>query len=144
LGLPNTLPMKTSLTDELKSHFLNLYSLAQADTQVDTTELEQLFKIGEGHGVTKKEIEDLILNRNNIKIIPPKDTLTKVEFLYDFSKIILADGVVDDREKEMLKKFCINFGFEDQNIPIIMEYLIEEAKKGTDKKTIIEQVKQTL
>jgi len=132
------------MNDDLKSHFLNLYSLALADTQVDTTELEMLFKLGQERGVLKEEIEELILKPGKVKFFIPQDTLTKVEYLYDFTQIILADGIVDEREEATLKKFCIQFGFEEQNIPTIMQFLIDEAKKGTDKKSIIEQVKQTL
>lgn len=135
-----TIPMD----NKLKSHFLNLYSLALADTRVDTTELEMLFKLGQERGVLKEEIEELILKPNKVKFFIPQDTLTKVEYLYDFTQIILADGIDDEREKAILKKFCVQFGFEEQNIPTIIQFLIDEAKKGTDKKSIIEQVKQTL
>ena len=132
-----------SLDQTLKGHFLNLYSLALADTQIDATELETLYELGQQRGVLKEEIDNLILNPENVKPFIPQDTLTKVECLYDFVKIILADGIVDEREKEMLKKFCFQFGFEEQNIPIIMEFLINEGVKGTDRTTIIEHVKQT-
>lgn len=132
------------IDNELKSHFLNLYSLALADTQVDTSELEELFKIGEEHGISKSEIDALLLHPENVKLFVPNDTITKVEYLYDFVKIILADGRVDEREEVALNKLCINFGFEEQNIPTIIEFLLSEGKKGTDKKSIVEQVKQTL
>jgi len=132
------------IDDKLKSHFLNLYSLALADNEVDPSELEVLFEIGKHHGVSKEEIEKLLLNPDMIEASIPNDTLTKVQHLYDFVQIILADGVVDDREKAALRNFCQNFGFEEQHIPQIMEYLIEEGKKGTSKDVIIEQVKQTL
>lgn len=131
------------IDNSLKSHFLNLYSLALADNEVDTSELEVLFQIGNEHGVSKEEIEKLLLNPELVTTSIPADTLTKVQHLYDFVQIILADGVVDDREKAALKKFCENFGFEEQHIPKIMEFLIEEGIKGTKKEEIIQQVKQT-
>lgn len=136
--------MNMAINDKLKSHFLNLYSLALADNEVDTSELEVLFHIGNEHGVPKEEIEKLLLYPDMIKTSIPNDTLTKVQYLYDFVQVILADGVVDEREKTALKKFCQNFGFEEQHIPKIMEFLIEEGKKGTEKEVIIEQVKKTL
>ena len=132
------------IADKLKSHFLNLYSLALADTHVDTIELEMLFKLGEERGVVREDIEELILNPDKVKPFVPEDTLTKVEYLYDFVKIILADGIIDEREEATLKKFCLQFGFEEENIPTIMKFLIEEGKKGTDKTLIMQQVKQTL
>ena len=140
----NQLKTKMAMDDKLKSHFINLYFLALADNEVDTSELEVLFQIGKLHGVSKEEIEKLLLHPDLIEFTIPDDTLTKVQHLYDFVQIILADGVVDDREKVTLRNFCQNFGFEEQHIPKIMEYLIEEGRKGTEKEVIIEQVKQTL
>lgn len=35
------------MEEKLKGHFLNLYHMALSDTEVDTTELEMLYLIGE-------------------------------------------------------------------------------------------------
>ncbi|WP_299818080.1 hypothetical protein [uncultured Pontibacter sp.] len=137
--------MQTTILDqELKSHFLNLYFLALSDTQIDSEELEMLFQLGQNKGIAREEIEKIILRPDSIKFTIPQDTLTKIEYLYDYVTMILADGRVDEHEELTLRKFCKKFGFEEQNIPVIMQYLIEEATKGTDKKVIIEQVKQAL
>jgi hypothetical protein len=134
----------TLLNHELKSHFLNLYFLALSDTQIDTTELEMLFKLGQDRGIEKEEIEKIILHPDSFKFTIPQDPLTKIEYLYDYVTMILADGKIDEHEQLTLKKFCIKFGFDERNVPAIMQFLIEEAMNGTDKHVIIEQVKQTL
>jgi hypothetical protein len=137
--------MQTTLLDhELKSHFLNLYFLALSDTQIDSQELEMLYKLGQERGIKKEEIERIILHPDSIKFTVPQDTITKIEYLYDYVTMILADGKIDEHEELTLKKFCTKFGFDEQNIPAIMQFLIEEAMNGTDKNLIIEQVKQTL
>ncbi|WP_439880732.1 hypothetical protein ACSX1A_16435 [Pontibacter sp. MBLB2868] len=137
--------MQTTILDqELKSHFLNLYFLALSDTQIDSEELEMLFELGQKKGVAREEIEKIILHPDSIRFTVPQDTLTKIEYLYDYVTMILADGRVDENEELTLRKFCKKFGFEEQNISAIMQFLIEEATKGTDKKVIIEQVKQAL
>ncbi|MHA6250279.1 tellurite resistance TerB family protein [Pontibacter sp. CAU 1760] len=133
-----------TLNIELKSHFLNLYFLALSDTQIDSQELEMLFQLGQNRGIDKEEIERIILHPDSVRFTIPKDTLTKIEYLYDYVTMILADGKIDEQEELTLKKFCIKFGFDEQNIPAIMQFLIQEAINGTDKNTIIEQVKQTL
>jgi uncharacterized tellurite resistance protein B-like protein len=135
-----------TLNDELKTHFINLYSMALADDQIDTKELETLYKIGLEKGISKEEMDEILFNvdRYEVEDKIPNDVLTKVEYLFDFVQMIIADGIIDDREKEMLKKFCLKFGFIEDNINTIIEFLIEEAKKGTDKQKLIEYVKQTL
>ncbi len=131
------------INEHLRSHFLNLFLIAMSDNAMDTSELEVLFKIGKEHGVPKEDIEKLLLNIEGAEISVPEDTLTKVRYLYDFAQIILADGVVDDREKQSMKKFCEHFGFQEQFIPDIIEFLLEEGKKGTSREEVLEQVKQT-
>ena len=56
-----------NLDPYLKSHFLNLYSIALSDLEVETTELELLYKFGEQRGITKNEINDIIINADSNK-----------------------------------------------------------------------------
>ena len=137
--------MKTKQIDlELKSHFLNLYSIALSDTEIDTTELEFLFQFGQERGVPKEEIENLILHPDRIKFYIPSDTLKKIDYLYDFAKMIWADGKVDEYEEVALEKFCLKFGFDKENINGLTKFLIEEAEKGTAKTDIFEIVQQNI
>lgn len=132
------------IDEELKSHFLNLYAMALTDTQIDTTELEMLFKMGEERGIDKEEIQKIILFPDQVRFSIPEDTLLKMEYLYDFARMAWANGDIDEYEEIALKKFCVKFGFEKENAPQIAKYLIEEVKKGTDKQALLEEVKQNL
>jgi hypothetical protein len=134
----------TMLDNEQKSHFMNLYAMALTDTQIDTIELEMLFKMGEDRGIPKEEIQKLILFPDQVKFSIPSDTLVKMEYLYDFARMAWANGEIDKYEEIALIKFCNKFGFEEANAPKIAQFLIEEAKKGTDKQSLLELVKQNL
>lgn len=132
------------MNDDLKSHFLNLFLVALSDFQIDTTELDLLFKFGEERGVPRQDIEKIILNPTEIKFVIPDDILTKVEYLYDFARMIWADKNVAPFEETILKKFCVKFGFKEENAKNIADFLIEEAKKETPKSEIFEIVKQNI
>ncbi|MFT7157193.1 MAG: hypothetical protein ACI8Q1_002210 [Parvicella sp.] len=132
------------LSHELKSHFLNLYSIALSDTEVDVTELEFLYKLGRERGVSKDEIEKVLLQPHNIKFHVPADMFEKIDNLYDFARLILADGRVDEFEIQALRKFCLKFGFEKKNVNALSDFLVEEAGKGTDKAKIFEIVRENL
>ncbi|MEI2758586.1 MAG: hypothetical protein V9G42_04020 [Bacteroidia bacterium] len=128
----------------LKGHFLNLYHMALSDTEVDTTELEILYKIGEEKGISKLEIDEVVVRPDTIKFSPPESVLEKIESLYDFARIAWADGKIDENEKRVMTMFCRKFGFEKDNIPSIVEFLLDEVQKGTSKEEIFKIVSENL
>lgn len=128
----------------LKGHFLNLYHMALSDAEVDTTELEMLYKIGEEKGVSKIEIDELVIRPDKIKFTTPETVLEKIESLYDFARIAWADGKIDENEERAMAMFCSKFGFENENVPIIVKFLLDEAQKGTSKEIIFKIVSENL
>lgn len=133
-----------SLTPELKAHFLNLYHMALADSHVDIKELEMLYRIGEARGVSRSDIDTLLLQPGQSEFTPPETVLEKIDCLYDLSLIAWADGVLDEEEKETLARYCMRFGFKDENIAQICEFLLEEAAKNTPKHQILSTVSQNI
>ena len=132
------------LTSELKSHFLNLYHMALSDSQIDMKELETLYRIGEARGISRDDIDTLLLQADQEGFTPPVTVLEKIDCLYDLSLIAWADGTVDPDEKKTLELFCTRFGFRDENIPGICEYLLDEASRNTPKQQILSTVSQNL
>jgi hypothetical protein len=133
-----------SLTPELKTHFLNLYQMALSDSQIDIRELETLYRIGEARGVGRTDIDALLLQPGPANFSPPDTILEKVDCLYDLCLIAWADGVLDQDEKQTLELYCSRFGFRDENIAIICEFLLEKASKGTPKEQVLSTVSQSL
>ena len=132
------------MDEKLKCHFLNLYHMALSDTEVDTRELEILYMIGEEKGLTRTEIDSVVLTPDTVKFIAPTTVLEKIESLYDFARIAWADGRIDENEKRLMQLFSKKFGFEDENIPIIIQFLLDEAEKKTTKEDIFKIVTENL
>lgn len=133
-----------SLTPELKNHFLHLYHMALSDSQVDVKELETLYHIGESRGISRADMEALLMQPDVSPFSPPGTVLEKIDCLYDLCLIAWSDGKIDEEEKETLVVFCTRFGFHDENIPVICEYLLEEAYKNTPKQQILSTVSENL
>ena len=132
------------MTDILQSHFLNLYAMALSDTQIDTVELEALYKIGQEKGIEKSEIDQVILNPDKVKFTFPDNLNEKITYLYDFAKIILADGIVHEQERSTLELFCNRFGFEEENIVSIADFLIASAKENMEVSTLLQLINENL
>jgi hypothetical protein len=133
-----------SLTNELKSHFLNLYHLALSDSDVDVLELVLLYRIGEERGISSNQIQEVILRPDTVQFSFPETYLEKVIGLYDFERIAWADGKIDANERRLLNMFCSRFGFEETNIPALTQFLFDEAQKGTSTEQLLEIVSENI
>ncbi|MCT8340603.1 hypothetical protein MG296_11100 [Flavobacteriaceae bacterium TK19130] len=127
------------ITTELKSHFLRLYQMAFSDDNFDTLEMQMLYNFAEQRGLTKDQLNDILLNPSHDTAIP-KSVEDRVEYLYDLAVMIWADEVVTEDEYVTLKKYCLKFEFLEENIAELADYLLEAAKKKLPKEEIIKAI----
>ncbi|MRT17577.1 hypothetical protein F3C99_11490 [Vitellibacter sp. q18] len=127
------------ISTELKSHFLRLYQMAFSDDNFDVMELQMLYKFAEERGITKDQLNDILLNPSHDSLIP--ESLEKrVEYLYDLAVMIWADQKVTEDEYITLKKYCKKFEFLEENITELADYLLDCAKKDLSKEEIIKNI----
>ncbi|WP_290710676.1 hypothetical protein [Flavihumibacter sp. CACIAM 22H1] len=131
------------MTSELHTHFLNLYSMALADSKFDEEEIAILYRLGGERGIPRETIDALLLNPQlSEHVAIPETLIEKIECLYDYARMILADGVVHEDEVKTLEKFCEKFQFQENNIPLITQLLIEAARNGIAKNELVDFVLQ--
>ncbi|GAA3776374.1 hypothetical protein [Flavobacterium ginsengiterrae] len=128
------------ITLELKSHFLRLYQMALSDDQFDVLELQMLYHFADERGIPKEELDKLFQNPVNTEFIVPESLNTKIEYLYDLTRIIWADGKITDDELNMLRKYCRKFDFVEENINDLSDYLIGCVQRNIGKEEIISQL----
>lgn len=128
------------ITIQLKSHFLRLYQMALTDDEFDVLELQMLYHLADERGIPKEELEKLFFNSIDYKLSIPEELNTRIEYLYDLTLIMWADGKITDDEINTLKKYCKKFEFLEENIENLANYLIDCVKTGTTKKEIINQL----
>ena len=132
--------LNTIMTIELKSHFLRLYQMALSDDKFDVLELQMLYHFADERGIPREELDKLFVNPINSALSIPEELKTRIEYLYDFTRIIWADEKITIDELNMLKKYCKKFNFLDENIDELAGYLIDCVKKNIQKEEIISQL----
>jgi uncharacterized tellurite resistance protein B-like protein len=99
-----------------------------------------LYLFAEERGVSKNDLDKILLSTTgNIAI--PESLELRIEYLYDLSRMIWADGKVTADEKRTLEKYCKKFEFLDENIPELTNYLLDAVKKGVSKNEILNELK---
>ncbi|MCM1318551.1 MAG: TerB family tellurite resistance protein [Bacteroides sp.] len=123
----------------LKSRFVVLYSMVLADGIVEAAELETLHRIGkECYGLTPEEIASFCVGAT--PLILPEQIEEKIDFLYQLAQIAVCDGRVDDSERKLLERYALKMSFVSENIPQIIEFLLEKAENDIPSKQVISEI----
>ncbi|QHI37081.1 hypothetical protein IMCC3317_24590 [Kordia antarctica] len=127
------------ITNELKSHFLRLYQIAFVDDDFDILELQMLYRFAEERGISKEQLDHILLNPSHDASIP-ESLEERISYLYDLALMVWADKKVTEDEYITLKKYCRKFEFLEENITEIVDYLLDCAKKNVKKEVIINAI----
>ncbi|MNU12778.1 hypothetical protein ACI513_13745 [Chryseobacterium sp. M5] len=129
------------ITENLKAHFLRLYQMAICDDDFSALELKMLYKCAEERGISSKNLDEILLNPINLKSLVPQTIEEKVDYLYDLTVMIWADGIVSPNEYSAMQKYVLMFGFLEENVIAIVDYMIEAVKIGKNKSEILYELK---
>jgi len=101
-------------------------------------------KIANDKGLTKEEFEQIILDPTKVRFEVPEDIITKIEYLFDFAKIIWADGKIEEEERHILIDFCRKFGFDDNIVEELAEWLLQIAQQNISRAQLHEEIEKLL
>ncbi|GEN67078.1 hypothetical protein [Chryseobacterium rhizosphaerae] len=129
------------ITENLKAHFLRLYQMAICDDDFSPLELKMLYKSAEERGISSKNLDEILMNPINLKSLTPQTIEEKIDYLYDLTVMVWADGIVSPNEYSAMEKYVLMFGFLEENVKAIVDYLIEAVKLGKSKTDILFELK---
>ncbi len=127
-----------------KEAFLHLIQVSRIDKQINKQEFELLHKEGRKFGLTDPEIDRLIASERDHHYHQPYSLEEKFDHLYQVAQMILADEVVDEREKKMIRKFAIEAGFSFDKIDDLIQLIIEGVKNGEKEENLFVKFKKKL
>ena len=127
-----------------KNAFVHLVQISRIDGKIHDDELELLYKEGKKFGLTDPEIDKLVHSERDHHYHPPYSLEEKFEHLYNIAEMILADEVVKEGEKKMIKRFAIEAGFEYSKIDDIIKLLLDGIKANTDEEELFKKFRKTV
>jgi hypothetical protein len=127
-----------------KNAFIHLVQISRIDGKINDDELELLHKEGKKFGLTDPEIDKLINSERDHHYHPPYSLEDKFEHFYNIAEMILADEVVKEGEKKMIKRFAIEAGFEYSKIDDIIDLLLEGIKANTSEEDLYKKFRKEI
>jgi len=141
-----------SFTDFITNHgkkvskeaFKYLVQVSRIDGKIGTEEMELLHKEGKKFGLTDPEIDKLIHTEKDHHYHPPYSLQEKFEHLYNVAEMILADDVVKEKEKRIIRRFAIEAGFEFSKIDGLIDLVLHGIENSTSEEELYAKFKKKL
>jgi uncharacterized tellurite resistance protein B-like protein len=127
-----------------REHYVHLVQVSKADGKINPNERELLHKEGRKFGLTDPEIDKFIDSEVRNSYDPPYSLADKFEHMYNIAEMILADEVITEGEKKLLKRFAIEAGFSDKTIPKLVDLLLNGIKKGDDEDLLFQKFRKEI
>lgn len=128
------------MEENLKKHFLELYQMILSDLEVHPEELELFYQLGKARGFSEQEIQKAVFSPNKFVSSESLSDDEKITYLYNLAQIAWVDGKLDKREKEILRSASKRFGFAEEYVVGISDFLLSQAENNKS----IEEVLQTI
>jgi len=119
-----------------KEHYIHLVQVSRADGNINAEELDLLHREGRKFGLTDPEIDKIIEAEKSHHYDPPYSLREKFEHLYNIAEMILADDVISEGEKKLIKRFAIEAGFSDNTIVRLIDLLFTGIRQGEDEEKL--------
>jgi len=122
-----------------KDYFRSLIQVCKSDGIVTPEEFTLLHKEGKLFGLTDPEIDELISEESYNNYNPPYYIEEKFDYLYNVAEIILADGIVTESERKLLKRYAIEAGISDKSLDPLIDCLFEGIRVNEDEDELLKK-----
>jgi len=122
-----------------RDHFAAIVTLAMADDHITEEEKAFIDRLAIYLEIEPDMVEEIMASPQNHKINPPGDKTSRLERLYDLSRMVYADHIADDNEKKLLHKLVIGLGFDAHDAQAIVNKALEMVALGMDQDTFVDR-----
>ena len=114
-----------------------LVGVAAADGKIADNEKQFLFLLGKKWKLSQSAINKAISRQKQVAIVLPEDRKDKCAQLVDMVLLMMADGVIDARERKLCIAFGNHLGFGTTIVDEYIHTIINLIKQGAKRKAII-------
>jgi uncharacterized tellurite resistance protein B-like protein len=116
---------------KIKNHIGNLFYLSTVDGKFSKSEGEVILKICDRYGINRQEIYEMLKDSDGkIQSIIPSDTMERLEQIFDFITIIVADGSINIKELMICKQLAGLLHINKKNLNNLILTIVEQIEEG--------------
>lgn len=131
-------------TKEAKNHLRNLVRLAKSDGKIAKSEMACIYKIGSDQGLTKEQVNKIARKEGQEEIVIPETIKGKFNQLFDLVSVMIADGIIEDKEMKFCEEIAGKFGVRDVTKALLVTKIAQDQMAGKKKAIIFSESKAFL
>ena len=125
--------------DRNRGHFASIVRVALADGAITTEEQKFLDQLAERLEISEEDYVKILESPEKYPVNPPYLQINRIERLYDLARMVYADHILGQRQKDILKKFAVALGFTD-NIADLVDKALSLLVLNVDSETFIYEI----
>lgn len=115
-----------------RDHFAAIVRIALADGVISEEEKAFIDRLAIHLEIEDEEKASILENSDQLPINPPTTKQGRLERLYDLSRMVLADHIADEAEKQLMKRMVVGLGFPTDQIEPLIDKAFTLIKDGSD------------
>jgi hypothetical protein len=114
---------------KIKSHFAHLCQLSLADAFVTKDELDYLNKLCSSYNLDKSDLDYIMDNAYTIPFSAPKNSMERLEQMYDLVRLVLIDESIDERKVKLCIEVAEKLGFKAHVVGDLIKALVNVTEE---------------
>ncbi|MDA0794250.1 MAG: TerB family tellurite resistance protein [Bacteroidetes bacterium] len=124
-----------------RDHFAAIVRIALSDGIISEEEEAFINRTAINLDIEESEVAKIKANLDAYPINPPATQERRLERLFDLSRMVFADHIADDAERNLLKRLVIGLGFPTEDVNEIIEKSFIEIQKGSSEEDFVASFK---
>lgn len=132
----------TGFRERNRDHFASIVRVALLDGHISPDEKKFLDRLADNLDVSADEYERILENHNAYPVNPPYTYETRLERLYDLTRMVYIDEhLADTHELSMLRKLAVGLGFTSANVNYIIDKALKLVARNVSLEVFIDEMK---
>ena len=115
-----------------RDHFAAIVRIALADGVISEEEKAFIDRLAIHLEIEDEEKASILENSDQHPINPPTTKQGRLERLYDLARMVLADHIADEAEKQLMKRLVVGLGFPTDQIEPLIDKAFTLIKDESD------------
>ena len=124
-----------------RDHFAAIVRVALSDGVISEEEEAFISRTAINLEIEDDEVATIKANIDNYPINPPHTEQRRLERLFDLARMVFADKIAEEAEKQLMNRLVVGLGFPHEEAESIIFRSFIEIQKGSDEEEFIASFK---